>query len=112
MLLLAGGLSDPNLAAFELRSSSLDYRVHQDAGLELLPRIPREAKPLRKLMSKLRMDFGAADFKADPDTCELVFLELNTSPMFARFDEVAGGKLAEAMVKHLASQGEKHNVRA
>jgi len=37
------------------------------------------------------LDFGAADFKTDPDAGELVFLELNTSPMFARFNEVSQG---------------------
>lgn len=98
--------------AFELKSNSLDYRVHQDAELGLLPDTPREANPLRKLMSRLGMDFGAADFKTDPDSGDLVFLELNTSPMFARFDEVAGGKLSAAMVKHLASQEGNQNVRA
>jgi D-alanine-D-alanine ligase-like ATP-grasp enzyme len=49
------------------------------------------------------MDFGAADFKTDPDTGQLVFLELNTSPMFARFDLVSGGQLCAAMVHELTT---------
>ena len=49
------------------------------------------------------MDFGAADFKTDPDDGDLVFLELNTSPMFARFDAACGGALCRAMVEHLSS---------
>ncbi len=88
--------------AFEVRSSSLDYRVNQDAELIPLPKVPQELSGLRKLMSQLRMDFGAADFKTDPDTRELVFLELNTSPMFARFDQVSGGKVSEAIIHELA----------
>ena len=48
------------------------------------------------------MDFGAADFKTDPETGELCFLEVNTSPMFAAFDQVAGGKLAEAILETLS----------
>ena len=33
----------------------------------------------------------------------LVFLELNTSPMFARFDAACGGALCRAMVEHLST---------
>ena len=87
--------------AFEVRSSSLDYRVNQDAELILLPEIPPELAMLRKLMSQLGLDFGAADFKSDPDTGQLVFLELNTSPMFARFDQVSGGQLCAAIIREL-----------
>jgi glutathione synthase/RimK-type ligase-like ATP-grasp enzyme len=90
--------------AFEVRSSSLDYRVNQDAELVLLPEVPKEISGLRKLMSRLRVGFGGADFKTDPDTGQLLFLELNTSPMFARFDQVSGGQLCEAMVRELTEQ--------
>jgi hypothetical protein len=87
--------------AFEVRSSSLDYRVNQDAELIFLPEVPQEAVLLRRLMARLGMDFGAADFKTDPDTGQLIFLELNTSPMFARFDQISGGKVCAAMVQEL-----------
>jgi hypothetical protein len=86
--------------AFEVRSPSLDYRALQDAEVIMAP-VPPETAALRALMHALRMDFGAADFKTDPQTGELVFLELNTSPMFARFDWASEGKLAEAMVRQL-----------
>jgi glutathione synthase/RimK-type ligase-like ATP-grasp enzyme len=89
--------------AFEVRSSSLDYRVNQDAELILLPGIPPELSMLRKLMSRLGLDFGAADFKTDPDTGQLIFLELNTSPMFARFDQVSGGQLCAAIIHELTA---------
>jgi glutathione synthase/RimK-type ligase-like ATP-grasp enzyme len=87
--------------AFEVRSTSLDYRVNQDAELILLPEIPQEVVLLRKLMLRLGMDFGAADFKTDPETGQLIFLELNTSPMFARFDQVSNGQLCAAMIREL-----------
>ena len=87
--------------AFEVRSGSLDYRVNQDAELILLPEVPRELRMLRKLMSRLGMDFGAADFKTDPDTGQLLFLELNSSPMFARFDQISGGQLCAAVIHEL-----------
>jgi len=89
--------------AFEVRSVSLDYRVNQDAELVLLQSVPPELAMLRKLMSRLGMDFGAADFKTDPETGQLVFLELNTSPMFARFDQVSGGKVCAAIIRELTA---------
>jgi glutathione synthase/RimK-type ligase-like ATP-grasp enzyme len=93
----------PHAFAFEVRSKSLDYRVNQDAELTLLPEIPPEVSKLRMLMSRLGLDFGAADFKTDADTGHLVFLELNTSPMFARFDRVSGGQLCAAMIEVLTA---------
>lgn len=89
--------------AFDVRSRSLDYRVHQDAELSLLPEVPHEVYNLRMLMSRLGLDFGAADFKTDPDTGQLVFLELNTSPMFARFDQVSGGEICAAILRELTA---------
>ena len=52
-------------------------------------------------MAEFRMTFGAADFKTDPDTGELCFLELNTSPMFAHFDQVSDGAVCRALLHHL-----------
>lgn len=86
--------------AFEMRTESLDYRVKQDVEL-ILREPPEEASALRCLMKKLQMDFGAADFKTDPETGRLTFLELNTSPMFARFDYDSQGQLCRAMVRAL-----------
>lgn len=89
--------------AFELQSPSLDYRAEQDAQIKVAPLPEPQLGLLRKLMHDLRMDFGAADFKTDPATGELVFLELNTSPMFARFNQVSEGRLASDMVRQLLS---------
>jgi glutathione synthase/RimK-type ligase-like ATP-grasp enzyme len=89
--------------AVEMRSSSLDYRVNQDVELILLPKVPQEVSRLRMLMSRLGLDFGAADFKTDADTGELVFLELNTSPMFARFDQASNGGVCAAIIQELTT---------
>lgn len=92
----------PHVLAFEVRSASLDYREHQDA--EVSPAtLPSVTPALRRLMDDFGMDFGAADFKTDPDTGEPVFLELNTSPMFARFDMASHGALCAAMIDVLAA---------
>jgi len=86
--------------AFDMKSDSLDYRVKQDVEISLLPEMPKEIGALRILMAEIKMDFGAADFKTDASG-ELVFLELNTSPMFAQFDRAAGGRLAGAIALEL-----------
>ena len=88
--------------AFEIRSQHLDYRVKEDAQVIPLATLPEEVKLLRKLMAALQMDFGAADFKTDPQTKQLVFLELNSSPMFVRFDRAVDGALCEAIIQTLA----------
>lgn len=87
--------------AFEMKSNSLDYRVLQDVQVSSIPPPAAETAALRRLMAALPMDFGAADFKTDPQDGSLVFLELNTSPMFARFDAAASGRLCQAMVREL-----------
>lgn len=87
--------------AFEMRSESLDYRVRQDVEVVSVPVPETEVAGLRRLMAEFQMDFGAADFKTDPASGELVFLELNSSPMFAAFDAVARGGIARAIVEEL-----------
>ena len=87
--------------AFEMRSDSLDYRVKQDVEVVPLGLVPPEVDQLRQLMDYLGMDFGAADFKTDPATGALVFLELNSSPMFARFSDASSGQLASAILDGL-----------
>ena len=87
--------------AFEMRSDSLDYRVKQDVEVLPLDDVPIEVERMRSLMAGLGMNFGAADFKTDKVSGRLVFLELNTSPMFARFSECSGGSLARSLVKEL-----------
>jgi hypothetical protein len=55
-------------------------------------------------MKDLGMDFGAADLKTSTASGDLVFLELNTAPMFARFDFETDGALCRAMVRCLAGR--------
>jgi len=58
---------------------------------------------LQRLMDRLKMDFGAADFKAAPTTGELRFLEINNGPMFAAFDKVCDGRLTGQMAEFLTT---------
>ena len=49
-------------------------------------------------MDALNLDFGAADFKTSPDTGRYLFLEVNSSPMFAAFDAVSDGAVSKAIL--------------
>lgn len=93
---------------FSVASPSLDYRVKQDANVTPISNNLDVTAPLLKLASAARMDFGAADFKTNPQTGRLEFLELNTSPMFARFDAECNGRLTDAIAHYLTSSKEPH----
>lgn len=92
--------------AFAMRSDALDYRARTDTVVQPLP--IEEVQPgivdgLGRLMEVLGMDYAAADFKTDPRTGRLLFLEINSSPMFAAFDRVSGGAVGGALVELLTA---------
>lgn len=93
--------------AFGMRSDALDYRARNDTVVE--PLALHEVQPgivdgFGRLMAELRMDYAAADFKTDPSTGRLLFLEINSSPMFAAFDRVSGGAVGGAIVDLLTGE--------
>jgi glutathione synthase/RimK-type ligase-like ATP-grasp enzyme len=88
--------------AFSVQSEDLDYRVRQSARVEPLAEVPEGlAEGLERLMEGMGLDFGAADFKTCPDTGRLLFLEINNGPMFAAFDQAAGGAVSGAIADFL-----------
>jgi hypothetical protein len=87
--------------AFELRSEQLDYRVDVDVKIAALAPPPELTEPLGRLMERLGLDFGAADFKRCPVTGDYRFLEVNSAPMFSAFDRVASGALSGAILDWL-----------
>jgi len=90
--------------AFRLHSNYIDYRPAKDNQMVYIGNeLPSDpvAQKLLSLLATFRCDFCACDFKTDPETGEMVFLELNTGPMFAAFDATAQGALCEAMVRCL-----------
>jgi hypothetical protein len=91
--------------AFNMVADVLDYRTTN--ATQVVPRplheVPRGlCEGLGRLMEGLGMDFGAADFKTDPDTGRLLFLELNSSPMFFGFDLASGGAVSDAILDTLS----------
>jgi hypothetical protein len=91
---------------FTVISDRLDYRADDATRVE--PRPLESIDPgllaaLQRLMDRLSMEYGAADFKTDPDTGELVFLEINSGPMFVAFDRASGYAVSDAILDYLAA---------
>ena len=88
--------------SFNVVSPELDYRITQNCRLEFAGTPSSElTDPLGALLAKLNLDFAAADFKTCPEKGHLLFLEVNTGPMFSAFDHASDGKLCEAMIDAL-----------
>ena len=91
---------------FNVISPELDYRVTQNCRVEFVGTgVEFSDAPLinafGKLLKTLGLDFAAADFKTCPDTGRLLFLEVNTGPMFAAFNHASNGQLCNAMIERL-----------
>lgn len=90
---------------FQVVSEQLDYRADEET--QVVPRAVESVDPavlagLARLMDRLRMEYGAADFKTDEQTGELVFLEINSGPMFAGFDRASDNAVSDAILDYLA----------
>ena len=57
---------------------------------------------LQCLMEVMELDWCAADFKADSESEDLTFLEINSNPMFSVFDRVAQGGIMKAVLDFLS----------
>jgi hypothetical protein len=90
---------------FSVSSEALDYRAAKECKVEALKEAPEETvQGLAQLMERLGMDYGAADFKTCPRTGKLLFLEINSGPMFSRFNYVSGGAVCNAMIDFLTGE--------
>ncbi|HET7233118.1 MAG TPA: hypothetical protein VFJ16_24120, partial [Longimicrobium sp.] len=90
---------------FRVESDALDYRADAESRVVHLPLEEVDAEAvagLGRLMDELEMDYGAADFKTCPETGRLVFLEINSGPMFSAFDEVSGWAVSDAILDYLS----------
>ncbi|HYK01760.1 MAG TPA: hypothetical protein VE974_08390 [Thermoanaerobaculia bacterium] len=89
--------------SFDVSSDALDYRTSNNTAVTFRKNEQTLIAPLRKLMNVLRLDFGAADFKTCPKTGRFLFLEVNSSPMFAAFDAASDGAVSRAIAHYLRS---------
>jgi hypothetical protein len=87
--------------SFHVIASTLDYRTDAKARVELVANDRRLIAGLRKLTDALHLDFAAADFKQCPKTKRMLFLEVNSGPMFAAFDAASERAVSRAIVRAL-----------
>jgi hypothetical protein len=90
-----------SMLGFSLLSDDLDYRERQRVTLASVAVPAVLADKLMALCDVIDLDFAAADFMRDDATGEWCFLEVNSQPMFAAFDDVCDGRLCDAMIDHL-----------
>lgn len=101
---------------FWIQSQLLDYREDKKAQI-IACKAPLDlSRKLSRLMKELKLDFVAADFKTCPKTNKLLFLEVNSGPMFGSFDYHSRGALASAMIawhlqKNMSALNRKRLVR-
>lgn len=91
--------------AFEIQSEVVDYRANDNFSMVEVPAPDKLVLALSLLSNKLGLDYAAADLKTNPKTGTLEFLEINTMPMFTGYDNVAEGRLSDAMFLTLRNLG-------
>jgi len=88
-----------DIFVFGLASKYLDYRDDPNPSL-FVSEIDRViVQQVRKLMGKINLTFCAADFIDDGN--KTWFLEINSNPMFAAFNDVVAGDIAESLRDNL-----------
>lgn len=90
--------------ACNINSETLDSRVDRQGSIIYLDidTFPQDVlSKIKDLTTHIGCDFCAIDIKTDPETKELVFLELNNGPMFMGYDKTSGGTMAAEMVRYL-----------
>ena len=91
--------------AFRIISNELDYRATRDCRVEYMAEFSDAlVSNLGCLLDLIGLDFAAADFKTCPRSSQLMFLEVNTAPMFAVFDQASEGRLCDAMLTALTDK--------
>ncbi|MBK8261682.1 MAG: hypothetical protein IPK80_27155 [Nannocystis sp.] len=89
--------------SFAIETEALDHRAEPDApARRVADPPPAVLGPLFALARALGVELSAADFKRDPESGELVLLELNTQPMFTAYDTACGGAIVDAILDLLA----------
>lgn len=91
--------------AFSVESSALDYRATADFSMREVEPPAHLVAAMERLTDRLGLDYAAADFKTNPESGQFEFLEINTMPMFTGYDDVAEGRLSDAMVLTLKELG-------
>ena len=89
------------LTCFHLETTELDYR--EDVAVEVVEVDVPEClvDATQRLVNKKGFDYCALDFRCKNGFDSPVFLEVNSFPMFVRFDDAAENKLVDQILNFL-----------
>lgn len=87
---------------FKIIYDGIDYRANNPADIKVIPTEVSDdiIEKYIKLTKMLGLEYTASDFMTG-ENGELMFLEINNAPMFARVDEAVNGQICQAFVDFL-----------
>lgn len=87
--------------SFEITTDRLDYREVNDCGVEHIPTPSSLVDPSKALADSLGFTYCALDFRGAAGNDDLIFLEVNSFPMFVRFDTACENRLVDRLLSVL-----------
>jgi hypothetical protein len=88
---------------FQIQSDGIDYRMSGISRIDRFTDLPKSTMDaLSRLLAALGLEWAATDFKVDESTGDLVFLEINSNPMFSVFDDFVDSQISNSILHSLA----------
>lgn len=91
------------LSCFHLATTALDYREDMSVGVIAREVPPVLIDPIHRLVAAKGFDYCALDFRCRSGFDEPVFLEVNSFPMFVRFDDAGENCLVNGLLDFLTT---------
>ncbi len=88
---------------FHLQSDALDYRQDDNVQVVQIEPPAELLTPAQRLVQRIGFDYCALDFRCTHGFEQPVFLEVNSFPMFVRFDDASENRLVDAILDFLLS---------
>lgn len=86
---------------FHLQSEALDYRDDPHVQVTQIEPPDELLTPTQQLVQRIGFDYCALDFRCTGGWEQPVFLEVNSFPMFVRFDDASENRLVDAILDFL-----------
>ena len=83
------------------RTSALDYREDHGTEIVQIETPPSLIEATHRLVGHKRFDYCAVDFRRRNGLDDPVFLEINSFPMFVRFDDAGKMCIVDAILDFL-----------
>ena len=89
------------LSCYQVATSMLDYREDNQVDVVRVEIPESLIEPTRKMVAQKRFDYCALDFRCRSGFEDPVFLEVNSFPMFVRFDDAGEYCIVDAILDFL-----------